>query len=46
MHIKKNAFDKFFNNAVDIKGKIKDNVNARMDFEGTLQVKRLGICGV
>jgi hypothetical protein len=31
MHIKKNAFENIFNMMMDAKGKIKDNMKARMD---------------
>ena len=31
MHIEKNVFDNVFNTVMDIKGKTKDNVNARLD---------------
>ena len=31
MYIEKNAFNNFFNTMIDIKGKSKDNIKARMD---------------
>ena len=31
MHIEKNAFENIFNTVMDVKGKTKDNINARMD---------------
>ncbi|KAL0290179.1 UNVERIFIED_CONTAM: hypothetical protein Sradi_7055600 [Sesamum radiatum] len=31
MHIEKNVFDNIFNTVMDIKGKLKDNLNARKD---------------
>ena len=31
MHIEKNVFDNIFNTVMDVKGKTKDNVKARMD---------------
>ncbi|KAK4394111.1 hypothetical protein Sango_1881900 [Sesamum angolense] len=36
MHIEKNVFDNMFNTVMDIKGKTKDNINARRD----LMIKR------
>ena len=33
MHVKKNVFDNIFNTVMDIKGKTKDNVKARMDLK-------------
>ena len=33
MHIEKNVFDNVFNTVMDIKGKTKDNVKARMDLK-------------
>ncbi|KAL0346362.1 UNVERIFIED_CONTAM: hypothetical protein Scaly_1652200 [Sesamum calycinum] len=33
MHIEKNAFDNIFNKVTDIKGKTKDNMNARRDLK-------------
>jgi predicted amino acid-binding ACT domain protein len=33
MHIEKNVFDNVFNTVMDIKGKTKDNVNARRDLK-------------
>ncbi|KAL0449149.1 UNVERIFIED_CONTAM: hypothetical protein Slati_1471300 [Sesamum latifolium] len=33
MHIEKNVFDNIFNTAMDIKGKTKDNLNARLDLK-------------
>ena len=31
MHIKKNVFEKIFNTIMDVKGKTKDNIKARLD---------------
>jgi len=31
MHIKKNMFENIFNTVMDVKGKIKDNIKARLD---------------
>jgi len=31
MHIEKNVFENIFNTIMDVKGKIKDNIKARMD---------------
>jgi hypothetical protein len=31
MHIEKNVFDNIFNTVMDVKGKTKDNIKARMD---------------
>jgi len=31
MYIKKNMFDNIFNMVIDVKGKTKDNMKARMD---------------
>jgi hypothetical protein len=31
MHIKKNVFEKIFNTVMDVKGKTKDNIKARLD---------------
>jgi hypothetical protein len=31
MHIKKNVFENIFNTIMDVKGKTKDNIKARMD---------------
>jgi len=31
MHIENNMFENIFNTVMDIKGKIKDNIKARMD---------------
>jgi hypothetical protein len=31
MHIENNMFENIFNTVMDIKGKIKDNIRARMD---------------
>ena len=31
MHIEKNFFDNIFNTIMDVKGKTKDNMKARMD---------------
>ena len=33
MHVEKNVFDNIFNTVMDIKGKTKDNVKARMDLK-------------
>ncbi|KAL0451729.1 UNVERIFIED_CONTAM: hypothetical protein Slati_1151000 [Sesamum latifolium] len=33
MHIEKNVFDNIFNTVMDIKGKTKDNLNARKDLQ-------------
>ncbi|KAL0433421.1 UNVERIFIED_CONTAM: hypothetical protein Slati_2676400 [Sesamum latifolium] len=33
MHIEKNIFDNIFNMVMDIKGKTKDNLNARQDLK-------------
>ena len=33
MHVEKNVFDNIFNTIMDIKGKTKDNVNARLDMK-------------
>ncbi|KAG8386777.1 hypothetical protein BUALT_Bualt03G0184200 [Buddleja alternifolia] len=33
MHIEKNMFDNVFNTVMDVKGKTKDNVNARLDLQ-------------
>ncbi|KAL0287390.1 UNVERIFIED_CONTAM: hypothetical protein Scaly_2766300 [Sesamum calycinum] len=33
MHIEKNVFDNIFNTVMDIKGKTKDNLNARKDLK-------------
>ncbi|KAL0445745.1 UNVERIFIED_CONTAM: hypothetical protein Slati_1702400 [Sesamum latifolium] len=33
MHIEKNMFDNIFNTVMDIKGKTKDNLNARKDLQ-------------
>ncbi len=33
MHIEKNVFDNIFNTVMDVKGKTKDNENARLDLE-------------
>ena len=33
MHIEKNVFDNVFNTVMDIKGKTKDNIKARMDLK-------------
>ncbi|KAK4389817.1 hypothetical protein Sango_2318700 [Sesamum angolense] len=33
MHIEKNVFDNIFNTEIDIKGKTKDNLNARKDLK-------------
>ncbi|XP_070014701.1 uncharacterized protein [Nicotiana sylvestris] len=33
MHIEKNYFDNFFNTVMDVKGKTKDNLKARMDLQ-------------
>ena len=38
MHVKKNVFDNVFNTIMDVKGKSKDNVNARLDM--TIVCKR------
>jgi hypothetical protein len=31
MHIEKNMFENIFNTVMDMKGKTKDNIKARMD---------------
>ena len=31
MHIKKNVFENIFNTVIDVKGKSKDNIKARLD---------------
>jgi hypothetical protein len=31
MHIEKNVFENIFNNVMDVKGKTKDNIKARLD---------------
>ena len=31
MHIEKNEFENIFNTVMDVKGKIKDNIKARLD---------------
>jgi hypothetical protein len=31
MNIKKNVFENIFNTVMDVKGKIKDNIKARLD---------------
>jgi len=31
MHIKKNVFENIFNTVMDMKGKTKDNIKARLD---------------
>jgi hypothetical protein len=31
MHIKKNMFENIFNTVMDVKGKTKDNIKARLD---------------
>jgi hypothetical protein len=31
MHIEKNMFENIFNTVMDVKGKIKDNIKARID---------------
>jgi len=31
MHIENNVFDNIFNMVIDVKGKTKDNINARID---------------
>jgi hypothetical protein len=31
MHIKKNVFENIFNTVMDVKGKTKDNIKARLD---------------
>jgi hypothetical protein len=31
MHIEKNMFENIFNTVVDVKGKTKDNIKARLD---------------
>jgi hypothetical protein len=31
MHIEKNVFENIFNTVMDVKGKTKDNIKARMD---------------
>jgi hypothetical protein len=31
MHIEKNVFENIFNTVMDVKGKTKDNINARLD---------------
>jgi len=33
MHIEKNVFDNIFNTVMDVKGKTKDNLNARKDIK-------------
>ena len=33
MHIEKNVFDNIFYTVIDVKGKTKDNIKARMDFK-------------
>jgi hypothetical protein len=30
MHIEKNVFENIFNTVIDVKGKTKDNINARL----------------
>ena len=43
MHIEKNVFDNIFNTVMDIKGKTKDNVKARMDLREYCKRKDLEI---
>ena len=31
MHIEKNVFENIFNTVIDVKGKTKDNIKARLD---------------
>jgi hypothetical protein len=31
MHIKKNMFENIFNTVIDVKGKTKDNINAKIN---------------
>ena len=33
MHIEKNVFENIFNTIMDVKGKIKDNIKARLDID-------------
>ena len=33
VHIKKNMFENIFNTVVDVKGKTKDNIKARLDID-------------
>ena len=33
MHIKKNLFENIFNTVMDVKGKTKDNIKARLDID-------------
>jgi len=33
MHIEKNVFENIFNTVMDVKGKTKDNIKARLDLE-------------
>jgi hypothetical protein len=33
MHIEKNVFENIFNTIIDVKGKKKDNINARLDID-------------
>jgi hypothetical protein len=38
MHIKKNMFENIFNMVMDVKGKKKDNMKARMDIPFVLSL--------
>jgi len=44
MHIEKNFFDNIFNTVMDVKGKTKDNVKARMDLLEHYQGPELELC--
>jgi len=44
MHIKKIFFDNIFNTVMDVKGKTKDNVKARMDLLEHYQRPELELC--
>ncbi|KAG8362941.1 hypothetical protein BUALT_BualtUnG0021300 [Buddleja alternifolia] len=41
MHIEKNMFDNVFNTVMDVKGKTKDNVNARLDLQNICKRRHL-----
>ncbi|KAL0406569.1 UNVERIFIED_CONTAM: hypothetical protein Slati_3970800 [Sesamum latifolium] len=43
MHIEKNVFDSIFNTVTDIKGKTKDNLNARKDLKNICNRPKLEV---
>ena len=44
MHIEKNVFDNIFNTVMDVKGKTKDNPNARQDLSVTCSRTQYQLC--